>query len=129
MKKIFGVAAAALLLSAGAASAGPTKINIAVGPYSCTFSVYKQPSTIAGKVLLTAVDPGTCAFVGIGDIGKVKGIGRVATIAGTSGLLGASTKVLTVLDYPFVSGGTYSAYYTSDGKNLTYVGTGTYTVQ
>jgi hypothetical protein len=129
MKKLLGVAAAALMLSAGAASAAPTKVTVSVFGYSCTFSVYKQPSTVAGKVLLTATDPGQCNFVGAGDISKVKGIGPVATIAGSSGLLPSGYTVLTVLDYPFVSGGTYRAYYTSDGKALNYLGSGTYTVE
>jgi hypothetical protein len=129
MKKMLGVAVAALLLSAGAASAAPTKVTISVYGYSCTFSIYKLPSTVAGKVILTAVDPGQCGFVGAGDIGKVKGIGPVATIAGTTSLLGSSYKVLTILDYPFVSGGVYRAYYTTDGKSINYIGSGNYTVR
>ncbi|HEY4114063.1 MAG TPA: hypothetical protein VGM17_08385 [Rhizomicrobium sp.] len=131
MKKILGVAAAALLLSAGVASAKPTDVTISVSGVSCTFSINKlgDSGNDIGKVLLTANDPNTCQFVGAGDIGKVKGLGPIATIVGTSSLLGNSDKILTLLDYPFVTGGQYRVYYTSDGKTLTFIGSGSYTVK
>jgi hypothetical protein len=130
MKKLLAATAAALLLSVGAASAAPTNVTISLFGYSCTVSVTKlgDASNGVGKVLLAANGSG-CGFVGAGDIGKVKTFGTVATIVGTSSLLGDSDKIEVVLDYPFVSGGSYSAYYTSDGKTLTFINKGSYTVQ
>lgn len=129
MKKILGVAAAALLLSAGAASAAATKITISLLGQSCTLSVYKlgDSTNAVGKVLLAANSSG-CGYIGTGDIGKVKTLGTKATLGGTSSYLPGYT-LLTVFDYPFVSGGSYSAYYTTDGKALNFINKGTYTVQ
>jgi hypothetical protein len=130
MKKILGVAAAALMLSAGAASAAATKVTISLLGYSCTVSVTKLGDSAngVGKVLL-AGNSTACGYVGTGDIGKAKTLGNTATLVGTSSLLGDSYKLLTVFQYPFVSGGNYSAYYTTDGKTLIFLNTGTYTVQ
>jgi hypothetical protein len=138
MKKMLGVAAAALLLSAGAAAAAPTSITATVhtkyGDYSCTVLISKANDVahgISSKALLAANSSG-CGFVGIGTIGKIKfsktDNAARATIGGTSSLLGTDTKLLFVLDYPFVTGGHYWAYSTTDGQNVTYGIDGTYTV-
>jgi hypothetical protein len=42
---------------------------------------------------------------------------------------GAPVAYATVLDYPLVTGGGWTAYATSDGKTITPVATGTYTVK
>lgn len=129
MKKLLAATAAALLLSVGTASAAPTNVTISLFGYSCTVSISKLGDAAdgVGKVLLAANGSG-CGFVGAGDIGKVKGLGNSATLVGTSSLLGDTDKIVTVLDYPFVTGGTYYAYYTSDGKTLTFINKGQYTV-
>ena len=134
MKKILGVAAAALLLSAGAASAGSTNLTVTLLGYSCTVAVTTiadATNGIGSKVLLAGSSPG-CYYVGAGSVGKVKNIdgvksASIATLVGTSSLA-SSHRIVTLIDYPFVSGGTYRAYDTTDGKKLTFVNKGTYTV-
>jgi hypothetical protein len=134
MKKILGVAAAALLLSAGAASAGTTNITVTLLGYSCTVAVSTfsdSANGIASKVLLAGSSPG-CYYVGGGSVGKVKNVdgqksATLATLVGTSSLA-SSHRIVTLLDYPFVTGGTYRAYDTTDGTKLTFVNKGTYTV-
>jgi hypothetical protein len=43
--------------------------------------------------------------------------------------LGAPVAYIIKLEYPLVTGGTWTTYTTSDGKTITLMGTGTYTVK
>jgi hypothetical protein len=43
--------------------------------------------------------------------------------------LGAPVAYITKLEYPLVTGSGWKAYATSDGKTLTQVGAGTYTLK
>jgi hypothetical protein len=123
-------AAAASLFFAGAASAAPTTVEVAIGPYTCDLSITKLTDSDhkIGKVLLagTASD---CEYKGAGDIGKVRGLGSVATLTGASSLLGSDYQLVTIFEYPFVDGGIYWAYYTGDGKTLHFLNKGTYSVK
>jgi hypothetical protein len=76
-------------------------------------------------------DSSDCSFVGGGSIGKLKNIdgkvARLATLVGTTDVA-PNHRLVVLLDYPFVSGGTYRAYDTTDGKSLTFLNKGTYKV-
>jgi hypothetical protein len=135
MTRHLGLTAAAFLLSAGAASAAPTQVAISFEGASCTLSIYRLSniSNGIGSVLLAANSQDACGFRAAGDIGKVKfspsNSQRRATLAGTSKLLGNSVTFLGIFDYPFVTGGHYWAYYTSNGQSLNFIGKGQYKVK
>jgi len=131
MRALFRIMAAAFpLFFAAAASASPTTVGVSIGPYQCEISITKLADSDhdVAKVLLagTASD---CDYKGAGDIGKVRGLGTVATLTGTSSLLGSDYQLLTIFEYPFVNGGTYWAYYTGNGKTLNFLNQGTYSVK
>lgn len=134
MKKLLGLASAALLLASTGASAGTTKITISLLGFGCTVAVSTLSDTdhgIGSKDLL-AGDSSDCSFVAGGSIGKLKNIDgkvrRLATLVGTTDVA-PNQRLVVLLDYPFVSGGTYWAYDTSDGKSLTFLNKGSYTVE
>jgi len=135
MIRHLALTAAALVLSAGGALAAPTQVGISFEGVSCTLSIYKlsNVSNGIGSVLLAANSQDTCGFRAAGDIGKVRfsptNSQRRATLAGTSKLLGNSVTFLGIFDYPFVTGGHYWAYYTSNGQSLNFIGKGQYTVK
>jgi hypothetical protein len=131
MKALFTtVAAAGSLFFAGAASAAPTTVEVAIGPYTCDLSITRLADSDhnVGKVLLAAT-ASDCEYKGAGDIGKVRSLGSVATLTGASSLLGSDYQLLTIFEYPFVDGGTYWAYYTGNGKTLNFLNKGTYSVK
>jgi hypothetical protein len=141
MKETLGLTAAAILFSAGIASATPppaptlTHVAIDFAGASCTLSIYEiaNVSNNIGKVLLAANSQDTCGFRAAGDIGRVKFSStnnqRRATLAGISKKLGSSITFLGIFDYPFVTGGRYWTYYTSNGQTLHFIGKGQYTVK
>jgi hypothetical protein len=141
MKNALGFTAAAILLSAGTGSsaltADPTltRVEISFEGASCTLSIYEiaNVSNNIGKVLLAANSQDTCGFRAAGDIGKVKFSStndqRRATLAGISKKLSSSVTFLGIFDYPFVTGGHYWTYYTSNGQTLHFIGKGQYTVK
>ena len=141
MRRNLGLAVAAILLSAGAASATPppsptlTHVAIDFEGASCTLAIYQiaNLSNNIGKVLLAANSSDTCGFRAAGDIGSVKFSStnhqRRATLAGISKKLGSSVTFLGIFDYPFVSGGRYWTYYTTNGQTLNFIGKGQYTVK
>ena len=141
MEKALGLTAAAFLLSAGGASAAPppsptlTHVEISFEGATCTLSIYQiaNVSNNIGKVLLAANSSDTCGFRAAGAIGKVTFSStnkqRRATLAGISKKLGSSVTFLGIFDYPFVSGGHYWTYYTTNGQTLNFIGKGQYTVK
>ena len=124
------VAAASFLFCAGSACAAPTMIGVQIGPYTCTLAVTKldDPDHDVGNVLLAAT-ASDCGYQGAGAVGKVRSLGSVATLSGTSSLLGSNYELLTIFEYPFVNGGTYWAYYTGSGKSLNFLDKGTYSIK
>lgn len=133
MKTLLGIVSAALLLSPSGASAGTSNITISLLGFGCTVAITTLSDAdngVGGKDLLVGNSSG-CGFVGGGTIGKLKNVdgntALQATLAGTADVL-PGYRFLVLLDYPFVSGGTYRAYETSDGKKLTFLSSGTYKV-
>jgi hypothetical protein len=133
MKKLLGLAAAALLLPSAGAGAATTNVTVSLLGFDCTVAVTTLSDAdngIGSKDLLVG-DSSDCSFVGGGSIGKLKNIdgkvARLATLVGTTDVA-PNHRLVVLLDYPFVSGGTYRAYDTTDGKSLTFLNKGTYKV-
>jgi hypothetical protein len=74
-------------------------------------------------------DPdGNCStFLGGGSIARLKGLGRVAQIGGN---FSSNASLVFVVDfqYPFVTGGSWHMYATSDGSVMQTITSGIYTV-
>lgn len=69
------------------------------------------------------------AHFGAGTIGKIKGRGKAITFGVNLSGKGVDTyQYIYVISYPLVSGSTWSNFYTQDGKTLSRIFTGTYTV-
>ncbi|HVU21805.1 MAG TPA: hypothetical protein VHE09_13820 [Rhizomicrobium sp.] len=69
------------------------------------------------------------ANFGAGTIGKIKNRGKTITFAvNLSPKGGGAYQYVYVIDYPFVTGGSWSNFYTTDGKTTGRGGGGTYTV-
>jgi len=69
------------------------------------------------------------ANFGAGTIGKIKGRGNAITFGvNLSPKGGAAYQYIYVVDYPFVTGGSWSNFFTTDGKTVSKLSTGTYTV-
>lgn len=88
---------------------------------------------IVNKASNTALETGNgCdegAHFGAGTIGKIKDRGKTVTFGvNLSGKGGGAYQYIYVVDYPFVTGGSWSNFYTTDGKTLSRISTGTYTV-
>ena len=122
MKRILTLAMASLLMCAGGATAKTAVISLG-SPFCVTANV-----TIKGQALTANESDGCQTFIGAGFIGKVKKIGTQAIIGGTSSQFPGNEMVIS-LDYPFVTGGNFTVYRSSDGVVLQTVGSGTYTVE
>jgi hypothetical protein len=148
MKKLLGVAAAALVLSAGSASATNIHLNFTFNgqTFACTLDIERHSNSsrsqghISNNVLLTAFSS-DCSFYGLGTIGESEltlGSNKathLATISGFDSLAQSffgvqAVEVLLNVDAngDFVDGNKYRVYATTDGTTLTWVGKGTYTV-
>jgi hypothetical protein len=133
MKMLPAVAAATLLLSSAGASASATNITISLLGFDCKVAITTLSDSdngIDSKSLLTGASS-DCDFAGGGTVGKLKNIDgkttKVATLVGTTDVA-PNQRLIALLEYPFVSGGTYWVYDTSDGKKLTFLNKGTYKV-
>ena len=122
MKRVLTLAVAGMLMSAGSATAKTAVISLG-SPFCVTANV-----TIKGQALTANESDGCQTFIGAGFVGKVKKIGTQAIIGGTSTQFPGDEMVIS-LDYPFVTGGNFTVYRTSDGVVLKTVGSGTYTVE
>jgi hypothetical protein len=138
MKKMFALAAAALLAVSGSALAKTkttkTDLTLNVQGQNCTahINVFNDPKhDVTQQVLVTANESDSCqSFIGEGYVSKLtiaKGDTRnVAVIGGKTNLL--PYPVTLTLDYPFVTGGQYTLSYTSDGVKINELAAGTYTL-
>lgn len=125
MKKILVLAAASLLVFGGSAVAKTKKYVISL---SGTLSCVTANVSVKGTQVAANENDDCQNFIGGGLIGNVKKMGNQAIIGGISSAIPGAELVIS-LDYPFVTGGKYTAYGTSDGKSLATVDSGTYTVK
>ena len=69
------------------------------------------------------------ANFGAGTIGKIKNLGNAITFGvNLSAKGGSAYQYIYVISYPFVTGASWSNFYTTDGKTMSRDFTGTYTV-
>jgi hypothetical protein len=69
------------------------------------------------------------AHFGAGTIGKIKNRGNAITFGvNLSGKGDTKDQYIYVVDYPLATGGAWSNFYTSDGKTMSRINSGTYTV-
>jgi hypothetical protein len=150
MKKMFGVAAAALLLSAGAASAAAKVIQISLLGQTCWINVITQADTahnVYNKefiVVNSKVTKHNCSVNGEGLLAKAtfvrgdksKETQNLAIISAYSPYLSYAgwTHATVTLSYPFVTGGSYTGYYYNADSNgnatsIYQIASGTYTVE
>ena len=145
MKKILGVAAAALLLSAGAASATTISFKVTLSGFTlnCTLNVTQTVDSsrgITNNILINA-NSSDCAFAGEGMIVKAVEVAgnkpkNVAVIAGYDAYAAQYAGYQTMMvvlslskSGDFVNNGKYLVYATTDGTTQKYIGNGKYTVQ
>ena len=120
MKRIAALAATAVVLSSAPAMA--LSATISIGGHCNVLSVRVQPGS-----LVAAQEHDACTqIIGEGFVGTVQHQRR-ATIAYTDPSLPGDQLTL-LLQYPFVSGGTWVLYVTTDGKTMSAIDDGTYTV-
>jgi hypothetical protein len=121
MKTYLALAAAALVATAGAASAKTTVISLDGHCDVITIRVNKS--------LVTGVDDPSCVTeYGGGAVGKVKGFGDTI-VAGVITPNAPGEQFVFQVSYPLITGGTWSLYGTADGVTLTKLKAGTYTVE
>lgn len=124
MKRILFLAAAVVIATTGAAAAKSKSYVIALGGKFCVTA-----NVNVKGIAITANENDSCqTYIGEGFVGKLKGQGTVATIGGLSNKY-AATEITIVLQYPFVTGGSYTVYDTTDGMTMNELGSGTYTVE
>ena len=124
MKTMLILATAAVVAASGAAMAKTKSYVISLGGKFCvTANVNVKGAAV------TANENDSCqTYIGAGFVGKVKGQGNVAVIGGQSNKYSA-TEIIITLQYPFVTGGAYTVYDTTDGVTMNTLGSGTYTVK
>jgi hypothetical protein len=126
MRTVILTGAAALAMCMGnAALAGTVSIsfdNLCDGMDIIT-------STATNTALETGNGCDQGANFGAGTIGKIKHKGKVITFGvNLSAKGGEGYQYIYVISYPFVTGSTWSNFYTTDGKTLSRINFGTYTV-
>jgi hypothetical protein len=127
MKTILLTSAAALamLCASGAALAGTVSISFdkLCDGMDITVNTVDRTALSLGN----GCDVG--ANFGIGTMGRIKNRGRTVTLAvNLSGKGGSAYQYVYVVDYPFVTGGSWSNFYTTDGITMSRITYGTYTV-
>jgi opacity protein-like surface antigen len=125
MKRLLLPAALAMLCASGAAMAQTVSISFD--------GLCDGMDIILDKSGRTALETGNgCdvgAHFGAGTIGKIRARGNTVTFGVNLGGKGGSAyQYIYVIDYPFVTGGCWTNFYTTDGLTRSVVAVGTYTV-
>ena len=120
------VAGLAFAVFASQANAGIKATTISINGSCDVYTVTIQDRRLAAAV---ETDPdGRCeTFLGGGHLARAKGAGHVATVGG---IFDNNPNIVFTLDiqYPFLTGGTWHLYSTTDGSVMQDVASGTYTV-
>ncbi|HEY2444439.1 MAG TPA: hypothetical protein VGI20_01705 [Rhizomicrobium sp.] len=127
MKSLLLVGAAALALCAGGTAAAKT-VSISFDGLCDGMDI------IVDRAARTALETGNgCdkgAHFGAGTIGKIRIRGNTITLGvNLYGKGGGGYQYIYVISYPLVTGASWSNFYTTDGKTLSRISTGTYTVE
>jgi len=126
-KRIFLAAATALTVFCGGAAVAATTVSISFDGLCDGMDIS------ANNFNRTALETGNGCDLGVnfgaGTIAVIKGRGKVITFAvNLSGKGGSAYQYVYVIDYPLVTGGSWTNFYTTDGKTMGKMGGGTYTV-
>ena len=124
MKKLVVCSILALAVSAGGALAKTKTAIVTLDGFCDTFTITSDGANVGLSSTNPDCDPG----IGSGYIGKVKGHGRYADLG--SILNGSATEHWVIgLQYPLVTGGSWTFGFTTDGINIgNDILTGTYSV-
>ena len=124
MKKVILCSVAAFMLSAGGAFANSKTVVITLDTFCDTFTITSDGPNVGLSSTNPDCDPG----IGSGYIGRVHGHGRYADLG--SILNGSASEHWVIgLQYPLVTGGTFTFGFTTDGINIgNDILTGTYSV-
>ncbi len=127
MKRLLLPAAAALAMLCTGSSAMADPVSISFD------NLCDGMDILVNTYIRTALETGNgCdegAHFGAGTIGRIKARGNTLTFGvNLSGKGGGAYQYIYVIDYPLVTGGSWSNFYTTDGKNLSRMSGGTYTV-
>jgi len=127
MKRLLLPAAAALaMLCAGDAAMAKT-VSISFDGLCDGMDIAVNKTSRTALSLGNGCDEG--ANFGIGTMDRIKDRGHTITLAvNLSGKGGGAYQYVYVIDYPFVTGGSWSNFYTTDGVTMSRITTGTYTV-
>jgi len=118
------VIAAALPILTGNAHAAFKTANLSIDNFCDVYTVSVQDKKLAAA----SENNADCStFIGGGRVAKAKGVGKVAEIGGDFSGNGSTIFVID-FQYPFVTGGAWNMYATTDGSVMQTVSTGTYTV-
>jgi hypothetical protein len=127
MKRILlpGAAALALLCAGNAAMAKTVSISFDGLCDGMDIAVNRDNRT----ALETGNGCDEGANFGAGTIGRIKSRGNAITFGvNLSPKGGGAYQYIYVIDYPFVTGASWSNFFTTDGKTVSKLSTGTYTV-
>lgn len=127
MKRIFMQAAAALAMSCAGNTAMAARASISFDGLCDGMDIIVKGGQVA---LETGNGCDVGANFGAGTIGKIKDRGKTITFGvNLSAKGGSAYQYIYVIDYPFVTGGTWTNFFTTDGKTFGgRQGGGTYTV-
>lgn len=127
MKTALLLGAAALAMCAQPALAKTQKVSISFDNLCDGMDIIVD--TTARTALETGNGCDEGANFGAGTIGKIKRRGNAITFGvNLSAKGGGAYQYIYTIDYPFVTGGSWSNFYTTDGKTMSRDFTGTYTV-
>jgi hypothetical protein len=126
MKTILALSAAVLLLSAGGALAAPKVTTISLDGFCDVLQIQKN-KVLKTAMVLHETSTDCEGLYGNGFVSKISTFGHVALIGLRGGSIPDEEYVIE-LAYPFVTGGSFIIYGTSDGVNLTAFSGSTYTV-
>lgn len=127
MKRVFLLLGVAALGMCAASAANAKIVSISFDGLCDGFDIVVNRTAQIALETGNGCDEG--ANFGAGTIGKIRGTGRAITFAvNLSPKGGSAYQYVYVVSYPLVTGGTWSNFYTQDGKLVTKGGSGTYTV-
>lgn len=127
MKRVFLLLGMAALGVCAASAANAKIVSISFDGLCDGFDIVVERNAQIALETGNGCDEG--ANFGAGTIGNIRRTGRAITFAvNLSGKGGSAYQYVYVVSYPLVTGGTWSNFYTQDGKLVTRGPTGTYTV-
>jgi hypothetical protein len=127
MKRILLSGAAALATMCAASAAMANTVSISFDNLCDGMDIIVDKAS--GNALETGNGCDEGAHFGAGTIGRVKLRGHAITFGvNLYGKGGGAYQYIYVISYPFVTGGTWSNFSTTDGKTLSREFTGTYTI-